>query len=111
VLYQATTKIPGGKLLRAKVEADAVINAVHINGDFFLHPEEALPAIEKSLIGQTVPDNEASAEERATRQSDFAMLIHGALAREKADFLGVSPEDIAATVLSAFKQPTDAISS
>ena|GEM_PF-232968 len=102
MLYQATTKVPGGKFIRAKVEADAVINAVRINGDFFLHPEESLPAIEKCLVGQTVPSNE---KEGVSLQSGFAVLIHGALARENAAFLGVSPEDIARTVLSAFCQP------
>jgi lipoate-protein ligase A len=102
MLYEATTKVPGGKLLRVKVEAEDFINAVRISGDFFLHPEEALPAVEKSLIGQTVPPSDESG---APHEAQLSMLIHSALAREKAAFLGVSPEDVARTVVKALQQP------
>lgn len=94
--------MPGGKLLRVKIEADdtsgpgaaqsgATIHAVHISGDFFLHPEDALPAIEKSLGGLPV---------NSTAQG-LAQKIHEALAAQKAAFLGVSAEDIAQTIVEA----------
>jgi lipoate---protein ligase len=50
-------KIPGGKLLRVEVEAEAgvVIRAV-VRGDFFAHPEEAFEAAEAKLKGLPVEE-------------------------------------------------------
>lgn len=78
-------------MIRVKLEADAQINAVRINGDFFLHPEESLPEIEKNLVGLST----------AIDATALAQKIHEALLREKAAFIGVSPEDIAATLIEA----------
>jgi len=108
MLYQATTKVPGGKMINVKVEADAVINAIRINGDFFLHPEEAIPEIEKSLVGQAIPSEGPAANPQAgidPLEAHYASLVHAALAREKAAFLGVTPEDIARTITAAFRNP------
>jgi lipoate---protein ligase len=93
VLYQANKKIPGGKFIRVKLEADAQINAVRINGDFFLHPEDSLPEIEKSLTG--LPADVCA--------PDVAQKIHETLALEKAAFLGVTPEYIAETIMEALQ--------
>jgi len=92
--YEAVKKVVGGKLLRVKIEADEKINAVNITGDFFLHPEEALPAIEKSLAGSPI----------FSTASQLAETIHTALAEQNASFIGVSAEDIAETILEALKQ-------
>ena len=89
--------MPGGKLLRVKIETDdaaessAVIHAVQISGDFFLHPEDALPAIEKSLGGLPA----------SSSPEMLAQKIHASLAAQKAAFLGVSAEDIAQTIVEA----------
>ena len=80
-------------MVRVKLEADAQINAVRINGDFFLHPEDSLPEIEKNLAG--LPADSAAAT--------LAQKIHETLAREKAAFMGVTPEDIAVTIIEALK--------
>ena len=92
--YQATKKVPGGKLLRVKIDADENIRAVSITGDFFLHPEESLPAIEKSLVGLLLRSSEI----------EYAAKINTALAEQKANFIGVSAEDIAQTILEAISQ-------
>lgn len=92
--YQATKKVPGGKLLRVKIDADENIRAVSITGDFFLHPEESLPAIEKSLVGLLLRSSE----------TEYAAKINTALAEQKANFIGVSAEDIAQTILEAISQ-------
>lgn len=92
MIYKAAKKIPGGKLVRVKVQAGEVIESVQISGDFFLHPEEALPNIERALLGLS----------RDSATSDFAAAIHRALMKEKAAFIGVTPEDIAATLQEAF---------
>ena len=39
---EATEKVPGGKLLRIKVDYEDKINTVVITGDFFAHPEECI---------------------------------------------------------------------
>ena len=35
-----------------------VINSLQITGDFFIHPEEALEEIERTLIGSTTKESE-----------------------------------------------------
>ena len=51
-------KVPGGKLLRAKVKIkEEKITALQISGDFFLLPETDLEELEEQLIGiGTAPD-------------------------------------------------------
>ncbi len=45
-------KVPGGKLLRIDADISGnVIRWIRLHGDFFLHPEEAISDIEKSLAG------------------------------------------------------------
>jgi lipoate-protein ligase A len=39
-------KVPGGKLLRMRVVEDGT---VRLTGDFFLHPEECIGALEEAL--------------------------------------------------------------
>ena len=95
MLYQANKKVAGGKFIRVKLEADAQINAVRINGDFFLHPEDSLPEIEKTLSGLPID----------TEESILAKKIHEALARENAAFIGVTPEYIAETIIEALQNP------
>jgi lipoate-protein ligase A len=93
-------KIPNGKFIRIKIDADDAqdaddatapfgkINGIKITGDFFLHPEESIEVIEKSLID--MPANSTSEE--------FAGKIHQALAAQSAGFIGVSAEDIATAI-------------
>ena len=82
-------------MIRIKIEADAEINAVRINGDFFLHPEDSLPEIEKNLVGLST----------ATDHPAIAQRIHESLLTQKAAFIGVSPEDIAGTLIEALQNP------
>ena len=52
---QSIYKVPDGKLLRISLDyAEDTIRAVQIHGDFFLHPEEAIQAVEGSLAGCTL---------------------------------------------------------
>jgi lipoate---protein ligase len=74
-----TEKVPGGKLLRIKVDYDNVINSVKITGDFFLHPEESITEIENALVGKSIHD-------------DFAAIIRQAT--DGVEFIGISPEAI-----------------
>ena len=51
-------KVPGGKLLRIKVEHDDKIKKVQILGDFFAHPEHSINEIESYLEGLDVDFHE-----------------------------------------------------
>jgi lipoate-protein ligase A len=45
-------KVPGGKLVAAEVEIETgLLRRVHISGDFFLEPDEALDRIDQALTG------------------------------------------------------------
>jgi len=104
MLCQATVKISGKKSLKVKVAADLTINAIRINGDYFLYPEETIFEIEKSLIGQTVKAPLADQIEADSMAARYASLIHKVLVREKAAFIGVTPEDIANAIVTALKK-------
>jgi len=88
---KAEKKVPGGKLVKVSAEFGETIKSVKITGDFFLHPEEAIELIEKSLLGIGA-NEQASAFEKAisetTKKNDIQMI-------------GVSARDIAETVREA----------
>jgi len=89
--YQATKKVTGGKLVRVKIEADNMIRNMKICGDFFLHPEESIPYVEERLHSLS----------RGASQSVFTQEIEKALAERRAAFIGITPDDLAATIIEA----------
>lgn len=92
--HMATKKVPGGKLLRVKLDTDNIsICALQISGDFFLHPEETLPEIEEAIAGLPM----------AISTQALGQKINEVLIKEKADFIGVTAEDIAATIIEAIE--------
>lgn len=95
-MYQATLKVAGGKLLRVNMEMEnadegLVIREIKLTGDFFLHPEDVLPEIEKALTGMGWPDEE----------DEYVNAIQTVLDAKNAAFIGVAPLDIAQTILAA----------
>lgn len=60
----ATEKVPGGKLLRIKVEYDDKIKNIKITGDFFAHPEEGITEIENLLRGTKKDEDEKIISEK-----------------------------------------------
>ena len=49
---RAEYKVKGGKLIRVQLTAkDKKIKKIKITGDFFLHPEEVIEDIERTLEG------------------------------------------------------------
>jgi len=46
---RARQKVKEGKVVKVEVEYDEVIKNIRITGDFFLHPEDILDKIEKSI--------------------------------------------------------------
>jgi hypothetical protein len=77
-------KVPGGKLLRVKLEVEAgKIRFLQLTGDFFMQPETDLEELEVQLIGSRV---------------DFATIdsaILGFFSKKKTVITGASPSDFA----------------
>lgn len=95
-MYQSTLKVAGGKLIRVNfemenVDDDHVIRGIRITGDFFLHPEDVLPDVEKALEGLGWPEDEEV----------YMEAVQKVLDERRATFVGVSPQDIAHVILTA----------
>lgn len=89
-------KVPGGKLVVVDLDvADGRLANVRLSGDFFLEPDDALPAIDAALTG--LP---ADADARAIAAAVQAALPEGAV------LLGFSPEAIATAVRRAVHRAT-----
>lgn len=84
-------KVPQGKLVRLKLDFDSKINSIQINGDFFLHPEEAITKIESSIIGSNVSDSIESFDEK----------ISNSLKKSNAQFIGLTSNDLAQIIKEA----------
>lgn len=92
----ALYKVPGGKLIRVDIAYSDRIEQVRITGDFFLHPEETLEALEAALTGVPLPpEREALAARLAT-----------VLAEQGATLFGAAPEDLAAALAAAMAPAT-----
>ena len=87
----AAEKVTGGKLVRVKVNYDDVIHDIKIYGDFFLHPEDAIEDIEKSLIGV-----KSNADE-----SMISSIISEVVDVKGIELIGITPEAVAKVVKKA----------
>lgn len=89
-LHEIDYKVPNGKLLRLSASLDqGKIKKISITGDFFLHPEERIFALEKSLTGKTL--------DRITLQR----VVETELA--DCEMVGVSAEEIVNALLKLQK--------
>ncbi len=80
-------KIPGGKLIKIQVEIkNSKIEKIKINGDFFVHPEEAIVEIENFLIGKEINSIEKS--------------LKKFLKEKKVEIIGFAPLDIEKILLN-----------
>ena len=85
-------KVPGGKLLRVKLEVEAgKITFLQLTGDFFMQPETDLEELEVQLIGSPVGF--------ATIES----AVHGFFSKKKTVITGASPSDFAYVIKHAVK--------
>ncbi len=94
--YVATTKVSGGKLLRVKadvegLESNRVLSAVSLTGDFFMHPEDGVVALESALVGAS---SDAAIGEYVSRLND--VIVPG-----KFELIGFSASNIAQTLWNA----------
>ncbi|WP_018018239.1 lipoate--protein ligase family protein [Corynebacterium capitovis] len=92
-------KVAGGKLVVADVEEDGkVVTSATISGDFFLEPESAYDAINRSLTGASITEDTDSLEARVTRE--LAGL-------EGVNLHGFSPRDVAVATRRALLDARD----
>ncbi len=89
----ASQKVKEGKLVKVEVECDGFIKKIKITGDFFLHPEDVLETIEKSILGL---GKDADTEAIASR-------IHEIVGANDVQMIGVSPESLAQVIREALK--------
>ena len=74
-------KVPAGKLIRISAEIeDGKIRKLQLSGDFFVHPEESISALEKALIGSPL-------ERQVLQRICYRELSHCVL-------IGMSPRDV-----------------
>ncbi|MBI2141574.1 hypothetical protein HYU16_04070 [Candidatus Woesearchaeota archaeon] len=96
-----TEKVPGGKLVRIKVDfnpEDGLIEDVQMQGDFFIHPEEFVESIEQLLVNLDQKDSEES----------IAAALSRLVEEEGAELVGVTPEYIAKTFKTALSSASSA---
>ncbi|SNQ62802.1 lipoate protein ligase C-terminal domain-containing protein [Candidatus Methanoperedens nitratireducens] len=89
----ASQKVKEGKLVKVEVECDGFIKKIKITGDFFLHPEDILEKIEKSILGLR----------KDTGTEAIASRIHEITGANDAQMIGVSPESLALVIREALK--------
>lgn len=91
MIFQAKQKVKEGKVVKVEIDCDELISNVRITGDFFLHPEDILEEIEKSMVGL-----ERNADEE-TIISNMMMVI----AERDVQMIGISPGSIARLIKEA----------
>jgi len=71
-------KVPSGKLLVVDLDVvDGSLRAVQLSGDFFLEPDEALPAINQALTGTSAAATAAELTARVTAALPAEVVIYG----------------------------------
>ncbi len=85
-------KVPGGKLLRVKLEEKGgVITFIQLTGDFFMIPETDLEEIESKLVGFKCDP------------LDIETLVKNHFHEKKTIMAGVSPSDFSYVICQALK--------
>jgi hypothetical protein len=91
-MKEASYKVPGGKLVKVKLDATSEkIERVLILGDFFVHPEETILAIEESLSG--CQKDEELIEKK----------IEQTLSNSSATLIGATAADFSKTIIMAWE--------
>jgi lipoate-protein ligase A len=87
---QSVHKVLDGKLVKVRLEAEkGKIKSIRISGDFFIHPEEKIEALEKGLAGTEL--SERALEKRVSE------LIEG----NSMQVFGFKAGDLAKAILMA----------
>lgn len=71
----ADYKVPGGKLLRVRLQVEAHrIKAIRLTGDFFMHPEHALEALEAGLTDVVCEEHALRTQIQAFFETDVQVI-------------------------------------
>ncbi|MBI5224786.1 hypothetical protein HY989_02860 [Candidatus Micrarchaeota archaeon] len=92
-----TAKVEGGKMLRMEVElseSQEKAKYVKITGDFFIHPEDSLVVIEKTLVMSNASEG----------METIALKIEEICKSQGIQMIGITPQAIASTFFEAIKQ-------
>jgi len=92
---ESAHKAPGGLIRATVTERDGIVDDLVLSGDFFCYPPEALPAMERNLVGVQL-------EEQA-----LVARITAFLADRSARLPGVTPADLAKAIVLT-QQPVGA---
>lgn len=83
-------KVPDGKLLKVHLHAaGGKVKAVRINGDFFLHPEEAIVLLEQGLQGTSLQEEKL--------KEKIGLIVEG----NSIQLFGFRPADLARAIMMA----------
>ena len=93
MIFQSKQKVKEGKVVKVEIECNELIRNIRITGDFFIHPEDILDEIEKSIIGL---EGSASIE-------IITSNINSRIADRDVQMIGISPESIALLITEALK--------
>lgn len=83
-------KVPQGKLLKISLEFDEkknIILEIHITGDFFVYPEEAIEMLEKKLRNMVI------------ERKHLLEKISSMIAQYKIQFIGLNAEGLTQGIL------------
>lgn len=85
-------KVSGGKLLYANVRHDGQrLIDVQITGDFFIHPESGIDALEKACLGHVISEG----------ADTLASSLQAAIDGNRLELVGISASAVAATVMES----------
>jgi len=94
LIAHSSRKVKEGKIVKVEVELDFdVIKKLRITGDFFLHPEEVLDDIEKSMVDL----------KKDVSFDTIALKIRNIVKDYNTQMIGISPESIAEVLREALK--------
>ena len=87
----ATDKLPGCKVVQVALTYAATIHTIRVTGDFFVHPEEGLELLERTLIGRSLQ----------TSDLDLVSYLKQAITKHHLQLVGITPEAIVTLVRRA----------
>lgn len=93
MIFHSRQKVKEGKVVKVEIECNELIRNVRITGDFFIHPEDILDEIEKSIIGL----------ERSASIETITSNIRNRIADRDVQMIGIGPESIALLISEALK--------
>ncbi len=95
MIAHCSRKVKEGKIVKVEVEmeSDDLIKKLRITGDFFLHPEEVLDDIEKSMTGL----------KKDVSFDTIILKIQNIVKNHNTQMIGISPESIAEVLREALK--------